>query len=454
MSTSKIQVSSEPIPIFTNFSEVKPTSNRRISFNEEVHVFDMSKPPPKSPRQSKIITPILKQSPNVSSDEEESQIGTPKSMKNSGNQNKAFLDEVINELKHHQQKINNDLVTIPLSPKHEDEKKSYGHRRSPSSHDFFKSHQNIVDDQVLNLTDKFQVLIDITGCMQKDLQIKAKENVIKVEGKILEAKKDGTNVTINFCKRFNLPNQCDMKDITSNISNNQLVITAPKTVNKSRFRAVPILLSEEKNTAAGTEKKKSNEEIIEKNDRLGKKLKNLGRKYSEIEEAEHENPVKNDRFFGIRYGQNMRPVEMPGFDFSVKSDFNDDAFENNFKNEFDASKWGHTQINQKLNNNVKSKVTNVPIVVEEKTKPKFGSCHSPDADFGELKEGQNGRFFIEPSAKNEGKIFGNGHVQRAYLKNDDLDDNIVSASRWASANHPWFQNPFGNEFELNTTRIS
>merc|ERR1712141_339869 len=404
-------------------------SNRRISFNDEVHVFDMSKPPPKSPRQSKIITPILKQSPNVSSDEEESQIGTPKSMKNSGNQNKAFLDEVISELKHHQQKINNDLVTIPLSPKHEDEKKSYGHRRSPSSHDFFKSHQNIVDDQVLNLNDKFQVLIDITGCMQKDLQIKAKENVIKVEGKILEAKKDGTNVTINFCKRFNLPNQCDMKDITSNISNNQLVITAPKSVNKSRFRAVPILLSEEKNTAAGTEKKKSNEEFIAKNDRLGKKLKNLGRKYSEIEEAEHENPVKNDRFFGIRYGQNMRPVEMPGFDFSFKSDFNDDAFEN----EFDASKWEHTQINQKLNNNVKSKVTNVPIVVEEKTKPKFGSCHSPDADFGELKEGQNGRFFIEPSAKN---------------------DNIVNASRWASANHPWFQNPFGNEFELNTTRIS
>merc|ERR1712001_332508 len=195
-------------------------------------------------------------------------------------------------------------------------------------------------------------------------------------------KKDGTNVTINFCKRFNLPNQCDMKDITSNISNNQLVITAPKTVNKSRFRAVPILLSEEKN------------------DRLEKKLKNLGRKYSEIEEAEHENPVKNDRFFGIRYGQNMRPVEMPGFDFSVKSDFNDDAFENDFKNEFDASKWGHTQINQKLSNNVKSKVTNVPIVLEEKTKPKFGSCHSRDADFEELKEGQNGRFFIEPSAKN------------------------------------------------------
>ena len=108
MSTSKIQFSSEPIPIFTNFEQdFKPISNRRISFNDEVHIFDMSKPPPKSPKQSKIITPILKQSPNVSSDEEESQIGTPKSMKNSGNQNKAFLNEVINELKQHQQKVKN-----------------------------------------------------------------------------------------------------------------------------------------------------------------------------------------------------------------------------------------------------------------------------------------------------------------------------------------------------------
>merc|ERR1711992_157459 len=316
-------------------------SNRRISFNEEVHVFDMSKPPPKSPRQSKIITPILKQSPNVSSDEEESQIGTPKSMKNSGNQNKAFLNEVINELKQHQQKINNDLVTIPLSPKHHDEKKSYGHRRSPSSHDFFKSHQNVIDDQVLNMTDKFQVIIDITGCKQDDLQIKAKENIIKIEGKILEAKKDGTSVTINFCKRFNLPNQCDTKDITSNIANNQLVVTAPKMVNGSRFRTIPILLS--------------NEEIFAQNDRLGKKLKNLGRKYSEIEEAEHEKPAKNDKLFEIRYGQNMRPVEIPGFDFSLKSGFNDDFF----KNQFDTSKWGYTQNQKQSNsNNVKSKVTN------------------------------------------------------------------------------------------------
>merc|ERR1711956_9003 len=124
--------------------------NRRISFNEKVHVFDMSKPAPspKSPKRSKIITPILKQSPNTSSDEECDYLPPTykqtkpvyKQSRNTGTmRSKSFLDEVISELKNHQQKVNNDLVSIPIPQKQETEKKSYGHRRSPSSHDFFKS---------------------------------------------------------------------------------------------------------------------------------------------------------------------------------------------------------------------------------------------------------------------------------------------------------------------------
>merc|ERR1712141_443162 len=142
------------MPIFTNDSftdsdEEICKAKRRISFDENVHVFDMSKPAPKSPKRSKMITPILKQS--------------PKSSRNTGTiQSQAFLDEVINELKNHQQKVNNDLVTIPLSPKNENENKSYGHRRSPSSHDFFKSHST-VEDQIINSHEKYQVIIDITN---------------------------------------------------------------------------------------------------------------------------------------------------------------------------------------------------------------------------------------------------------------------------------------------------
>merc|ERR1711971_1038570 len=100
------------MPIFTNDSftdsdEEICKAKRRISFDENVHVFDMSKPAPKSPKRSKMITPILKQSPNVSSDEETEYL-RPKSSRNTGTiQSQAFLDEVINELKNHQQKVNN-----------------------------------------------------------------------------------------------------------------------------------------------------------------------------------------------------------------------------------------------------------------------------------------------------------------------------------------------------------
>merc|ERR1712193_583530 len=95
------------MPIFSNDSFTESDEEicnpkRRISFNQNVHVFDMSKPAPKSPKRSR----------------------------NTGNiQSKAFLDEVINELQNHQQKVNNDLVTIPVSPrvppKNENNNKSY-----------------------------------------------------------------------------------------------------------------------------------------------------------------------------------------------------------------------------------------------------------------------------------------------------------------------------------------
>ena len=99
---------------FTDSDEEIFKPNRRISFDENVHVFDMSKPAPKSPKRSKVITPILKQSPNVSSDEETEYLKpkkipipkSPKSSRNTGTmQSKAFLDEVISELKNHQQKV-------------------------------------------------------------------------------------------------------------------------------------------------------------------------------------------------------------------------------------------------------------------------------------------------------------------------------------------------------------
>jgi len=471
------------MPIFTNGSftdsdEEICKAKRRISFDENVHVFDMSKPAPKSPKRSKMITPILKQSPNVSSDEETEYLipkrtpipKSPKSSRNTGTiQSQAFLDEVINELKNHQQKVNNDLVTIPLSPKNENENKSYGHRRSPSSHDFFKSHST-VEDQIINSHEKYQVIIDITNCKKDDLQIKAKENLLEIDGKILEAKKDGTNVTINFSKKFNLPNVCQTKEITSIISENQLIITAPKMPEiKTGFRSVPIVFSQ-KNSEDG-KKKSVNEK--EQNVRLGRKLSQLGQKYNEIDQSieQDEKPTtfrgnRSDRIFGIRHGINMKPIEMPGFDFnSFKNYFDNDdlsmEFENDMKNnfpsEFDPTKWAsfHDELLKTVEPN--ARVTNIPIAVEEKSaKPKFGSCHSQDADLKEFLESQNGRFHVDPSQKSD-KL---RHVQRvpvqnrATFKNSDLDQDIIKASKMASASHPWFQTDLGQDGDSKTVKIS
>jgi len=463
--------------------DIKP--NRRISFNENVHIFDMSKPAPKSPKTSKVITPILKQSPNMSSDEEcdflpptykqsqpiykqnqpISKQSEPeyKQSHNTGTmQSKAFLDEVINELKNHQQKVNNDLVSMPIPQKQENETKSYGHRRSPSLHDFFKNQasppqqspikqtnkhpeiqRNIVEDKVINSVEKYQVTIDITNCQKNEIQIRAKENVLSVDGKIIETKPDGTKVTINFSKRFNLPNNCQMEAITSNISDNQLIIVAPKFQIKTGIRNVPIVVSQEKSV----EEKIKNQQ--EQNQRLGRKLSKLGQKYNEIDEESEKfkenQSLKPDRIFGIRHGQNMKPVEMPGFNFEqFKHDFDDD-----FQNGFNAYKWDsfHDEL-MKPNSN--ATITNIPIVLEENSK------NGDLTNFSEIENQQ--RFNIKP-AQRQGKFRNISRVpiqNRANFNSENLDENIIKASKLASATHsrPWFQNGLGQANDFKGVKVS
>jgi hypothetical protein len=288
--------------------------------------------------------------------------------------------------------------------------------------------------------------------------------------KFWKPKKDGTNVTINFSKKFNLPNVCQTKEITSIISENQLIITAPKMPEiKTGFRSVPIVFSQE-NSEDG-KKKSVNEK--EQNVRLGRKLSQLGQKYNEIDQSieQDEKPTtfrgnRSDRIFGIRHGINMKPIEMPGFDFnSFKNYFDSDdlsmEFENDMKNnfpsEFDPTKWAsfHDELLKTVEPN--ARVTDIPIVVEEKSaKPKFGSCHSQDADLKEFLESQNGRFHVDPSQKSD-KL---RHVQRvpvqnrATFKNSDLDEDIIKASKMASASHPWFQTDLGQDGDSKTVKIS
>jgi len=206
---------------------------------------------------------------------------------------------------------------------------------------------------------------------------------------------------------------------------------------------------------------------------LGRKLSKLGQKFSEIDQSieQDEKPTfrgnRSDRIFGIRHGINMKPVEMPGFDFnSFKNDFDNDdlsmEFENdmkkNFPSQFDPTKWAsfHDELLKTVEPN--ARVTNIPIVVDEKSvKPKFGSCHSEDANLTEFLECTNGRFQVEPIPKPD-KF---RHVQRVpienratFKNNSNLDEDIIKASKWASASHPWFQTDLGQDADFKTVKIS
>merc|ERR1712079_616748 len=108
-------------------------------------------------------------------------------------------------------------------------------------------------------------------------------------------------------------------EITSNISENQLTITAPKIPEiKTGFRNVPIIFSQE--NVNDNKKKIINEK--EQSARLGRKLSQLGLKYNEIDQNDetltqhdekptqhYERPTfkgnRSDRIFGIRHGLNM-----------------------------------------------------------------------------------------------------------------------------------------------------
>merc|ERR1712079_497849 len=251
---------------------------------------------------------------------------------------------------------------------------------------------------------------------------------------------------------------------------------------KTGFRNVPIIFSQE--NVNDNKEKIVNEK--EQNARLGRKLSQLGLKYNEIDQNDetltqhdqkptqhNEKPTqhvekptfkgnRSDRIFGIRHGLNLTPVELPGFNFN--SFYNDDLsleFENdirkNFPSEFEPSKWAtfHDELLRTVEPN--TKVTNVPIVFEEKsTKPKFGSCHSQDADLTEYHEYRNGSFQVQLPPKSD-KF---RHVQRvpienrATFKNSDLDENIIKASKWASASQPWYQTDLGQDADSKTVKIS
>ena len=81
----------------------------------------------------------------------------------------------------------------------------------------------------------------------------------------------------------------------------------------------------------------------------------------------------------------------------------------------------------------------------------FGSL---EVDFSEIHE--NSRFHIKP-AQRQDKFRNIQRVpieNRANFKNEDLEENIIKASKLASANQPWFQSGFENNSDFKGVKVS
>jgi len=88
------------------------------------------------------------------------------------------------------------------------------------------------------------------------------------------------------------------------------------------------------------------------------------------------------------------------------------------------------------------------------SKPKFGSCdRQEEGDFSEI---ENSRFHIKP-AQRQDKFRNIQRIpieNRANFKNDNLEENIIKASKLASANQPWFQSGFENNSDFKGVKVS
>ena len=88
------------------------------------------------------------------------------------------------------------------------------------------------------------------------------------------------------------------------------------------------------------------------------------------------------------------------------------------------------------------------------SKPKFGSCDCQEE--GDLSEIENSRFHIKP-AQRQDKFRNIQRVpieNRANFKNENLEENIIKASKLASANQPWFQSGFENHSDFKGVKVS
>ncbi|KAF7268271.1 hypothetical protein GWI33_018543 [Rhynchophorus ferrugineus] len=93
--------------------------------------------------------------------------------------------------------------------------------------------------------DKFEAKVDVKEFKPEELTVKLTEkNTVTVEGKHCEKKDDNSSEFRHFIRKYVVPKDCDIDQVTSKLSSNGILsITVPKKKEKpaESYKDIPII---------------------------------------------------------------------------------------------------------------------------------------------------------------------------------------------------------------------
>merc|ERR1712224_742473 len=122
------------------------------------------------------------------------------------------------------------------------------HRRSSSSmfeamfdqhhHPTHHRHELVDDDE------KFELSIDVPGVKEEDIDVKLEDGLLTVQGQRMASSSDSSSqfITSKFSKSFSLDKTVDVEQITAELKNGVLTVSAPKDMKKleENVRRIPV----------------------------------------------------------------------------------------------------------------------------------------------------------------------------------------------------------------------
>jgi len=100
-------------------------------------------------------------------------------------------------------------------------------------------HELVDDDE------KFELSIDVPGVKEEDIDVKLEDGLLTVQGQRMASSSDSSSqfITSKFSKSFSLDKTVDVEQITAELKNGVLTVSAPKDMKRleENVRRIPVM---------------------------------------------------------------------------------------------------------------------------------------------------------------------------------------------------------------------